>query len=281
MKMKGNLSESQLQAIIKQELQRSTESRRFHESDNRGYDAHSASDSSPYEDAVQDFAEALADDPNFGTHSMLFKDYASILGSEAAAALRQAHELYTDRGDNIPHDYPMYTENRRRSNRSQMMFSLHALRESKFRNIIAEEIRLLHEADADTESQVRGMEEEARRIAMQELDQALDEFMDKMSALGIDEEEACEDLANIVKEFCEDKVSSAYEHQVTYGDEEEEEEFVDYDDGIYREFVDEFKAIIEAGEEPEDSNFFKTAVRDLGEKTARNALDDAIAETED
>ena len=156
------------------------------------------------------------------------------------------------------------------------------INESKFRSIIAEEIRRLHEADADTESQVRGMEEEARRTAMQELDQSLDEFMDKMSALGIDEEEACEDLANIVKEFCEDKVSSAYEHQVTYGDgDEEDEDSDDFDDGVYREFVDEFKAIIEAGEEPEDSNFFKTAVRELGEEMARNALDDAIAQTED
>ena len=98
------------------------------------------------------------------------------------------------------------------------------INESKFRSIIAEEMRRLHEADADTESQVREMEGEARRIAMQELDQALEEFMDKMFALGIDEEEACEDLANIVKEFCEDKVSSAYEHQVTYGDEDEEDD---------------------------------------------------------
>lgn len=143
------------------------------------------------------------------------------------------------------------------------------LSESKFRSIIAEEIRRLHEADADAESQVRGMEEEARRIAMGELDQSLDEFMDKMSALGIAEEEACKDLARIVKEFCEDNISSAYEHQVTYGDE------------IYREFVDEFKAIIGAGDEPEDSKLFKAAVQELGEEMARNALDDAIAETED
>jgi hypothetical protein len=154
------------------------------------------------------------------------------------------------------------------------------INESKFRSIIAEEMRRLHEADADTESQVREMEEEARRTAIGELDQSLEEFMDKMSALGIDEEEACEDLANIVKEFCEDKVSSAYEHQVTYGDEEDEDSDEE-DDGIYREFVDEFKAIIEAGEEPEDSNFFKTAVREIGEEMARNALDDAIAQTED
>ena len=63
-----------------------------------------------------------------------------------------------------------------------------------------------------------------RRIAMQKLDQSLNRFMDAMSALGIAEEEACEDLANIVKEFCEDKVSSAYEHQVTYGDEEDEDD---------------------------------------------------------
>ena len=142
------------------------------------------------------------------------------------------------------------------------------INESKFRSIIAEEMRHFHEPPGDP-----------RRIAMQKLDQSLNRFMDAMSALGIDEEEACEDLANIVKEFCEDKVSSAYEHQVTYGDEEDEDSD-DFDDRIYREFVDEFKAIIEAGEEPEDSNFFKTAVRDLGEETARNALDDAIAETE-
>lgn len=264
-------------------------SKNINESDNRGYDTYSSSDSTTYQDAVKDFANALADDPDFGEQSKLFKDYASILGGgEAAKALLQAHELSTYRGDNIPHDYPMYTENRRRSNRSQMMFPLHALRESKFRSIIAEEIRRLHEADADTESQVRGMEEEARRTAIGELDQSLEEFMDKMSALGIDEEEACEDLANIVKEFCEDKVSSAYEHQVTYGDgdgdeDEDEDEEVgdDFDDGVYREFVDEFKAIIEAGEEPEDSNFFKAAVRELGEEMARNALDDAIAQTED
>ena len=257
-------------------------SKNINESDNRGYDTYSASDSTLYQDAVQHFAEALADDPNFGEDSDLFKDYDSILSGElsAAAALLDALELGTYRGDNIKHDYPMYTENRRRSNRSQMMFPLHALRESKFRSIIAEEIRRLHEADADTESQVRGMEEEAYRTAIGELDQSLEEFMDKMSALGIDEEDTCENLANIVKEFCEDKISSAYEQRVTYGDEEDEDSD-DFDDGVYREFVDEFKAIIEAGEEPEDSNFFKTAVRELGEETARNALDDAIAQTED
>jgi len=155
------------------------------------------------------------------------------------------------------------------------------INESKFRSIIAEEIRRLHEADDDTESQVREMEGESRRIAVQELDQSLNEFMDKMSALGIAEEEACEELANIVKEFCEDKTSSAYEHQMTYGDEEEEDDDSDdFDDGVYREFVDEFKAIIESGKEPEDSNFFKTAVRELGEEMARNALDDAITETD-
>ena len=143
------------------------------------------------------------------------------------------------------------------------------INESKFRSIIAEEMRHFHEPSGDP-----------RRIAMQKLDQSLNRFMDAMSALGIDEEEACEDLANIVKEFCEDKVSSAYEHQVTYGDEEDEDSD-DFDDGVYREFVDEFKAIIEAGEEPEDSNFFKAAVRELGEEMARNALDDAIAQTED
>jgi hypothetical protein len=151
------------------------------------------------------------------------------------------------------------------------------INESKFRSIIAEEIRRLHEADDDTESQVREMEGESHRIAVQELDQSLNEFMDKMSALGIAEEEACEELANIVKEFCEDKASSAYEHQMTYGDEEEDD---DSDDGIYREFVEEFKAIIESGKEPEDSNFFKTAVRELGDEMARNALDDAITETD-
>ena len=152
------------------------------------------------------------------------------------------------------------------------------INESKFRSIIAKEIRRLHEADDDTESQVREMEGESRRIAVQELDQSLNEFMDKMSALGIAEEEACEELANIVKEFCEDKVSSAYEHQMTYEDEEEDD---DSDDGIYREYVEEFKAIIESGEEPEDSKFFKTAVRDLGEELTRIALDDALAQTED
>jgi hypothetical protein len=154
------------------------------------------------------------------------------------------------------------------------------INESKFRSIMAEEIRRLHEADDDTESQVREMEGESRRIAVQELDQSLNEFMDKMSALGIAEEEACEELANIVKEFCEDKASSAYEHQMTYGEEEEDDDSDDFDDGVYREFVDEFKAIIESGEEPEDSNFFKTAVRELGEEMARNALDDAITETD-
>ena len=169
-------------------------------------------------------------------------------------------------------------ENRRHRNRSQIMFPLHALRESKFRSIIAEEIHRLHEADDDTESQVSEMEGESRRIAVQELDQSLNEFMDKMSALGIAEEEACEELANIVKEFCEDKTSSAYEHQVTYKDEDDDSD--DFDDGVYREFVDEFKAIIESGKEPEDSNFFKTAVRELGDEMARNALDDAITETD-
>jgi hypothetical protein len=151
--------------------------------------------------------------------------------------------------------------------------------ESKFRRIMAEEIRRLHEADDDTESQVREMEGESRRIAVQELDQSLNEFMDKMSALGIAEEEACEELANIVKEFCEDKASSAYEHQVTYEDEEDDDgELVDE---MYREYVDEFKAIIETGEEPEDSFEFKDAVEAMGEEMARNALDDALAETED
>ena len=87
------------------------------------------------------------------------------------------------------------------------------INESKFRSIIAEEMRHFYEPPGDP-----------RRIAMQKLDQSLNRFMDAMSALGIAEEEACEDLANIVKEFCEDKVSSAYEHQVTYGDEEDEDD---------------------------------------------------------
>jgi hypothetical protein len=245
-------------------------------------DSYSASDSTPYQEAVKDFADALSEDPNFGEHSELYKDYSKYLGGEAAAALRDANELYVSHGDNIPHDYQMHSpvdENRRHRNRSQMMFPLHALRESKFRSIIAEEIRRLHEADDDTESQVREMEGESRRIAIQELDQSLNEFMDKMSALGIAEEEACEDLANIVKEFCEDKTSSAYEHQMTYGDEEEDDDG-ELVDEMYREFVDEFKAIIETGEEPEDSDEFKEAVEAMGEEMARNALDDAITETD-
>ena len=153
------------------------------------------------------------------------------------------------------------------------------INESKFRSIIAEEIRRLHEADDDTESQVREMEGESRRIAVQELDQSLNEFMDKMSALGIAEEEACEELANIVKEFCEDKTSSAYEHQMTYGDDEDEDDG-EHVDEMYREFVEEFKAIIETGEEPEDSDEFKDAVEAMGEEMARNALDDAITQTD-
>jgi len=139
--------------------------------------------------------------------------------------------------------------------------------ESKFRRIMAEEMRHFHEPPGDP-----------RRIAMEKLDQALNRFMDAMSALGIAEEEACEDLANIVKEFCEDKTSSAYEHQMTYGDEEDDDELVDE---MYREYVDEFKAIIETGEEPEDSFEFKDAVEAMGEEMARKALDDALAETED
>lgn len=98
------ITESQIRQIIRQEVKRV-----IAEGHHRGHDTHSASDSSPYQDAVLYFAEALADDPKFGTHSTLFKDYARILGSEAAAALRQARELNTYRGDNIPHDYPMYT----------------------------------------------------------------------------------------------------------------------------------------------------------------------------
>jgi len=49
---------------------------------------------------------------------------------------------------------------------------------------------------------------------------------------------------------------------------------------MYREYVDEFKAIIETGEEPEDSFEFKDAVEAMGEEMARNALDDAITETD-
>ena len=139
------ITESQIRQIIRQEAKRV-----ITEMHHRGHDTHSASDSTLYQDAVQHFAEALADDPDFGTHSRLFKDYASILdGNEAKMALRQAHKLGTDRGDNIPHDYPMYRmeekdsayddiyepvdENHRPSNRNQMMFPLHALRESKLR----------------------------------------------------------------------------------------------------------------------------------------------------
>ena len=63
-------------------------------------------------------------------------------------------------------------------------------------------------------------------------------------------------------------------------------EYEEDDDGelvdeMYREYVDEFKAIIETGEEPEDSFEFKDAVEAMGEEMARNALDDALAETED
>ena len=82
--------------------------------------------------------------------------------------------------------------------------------ESKFRRIMAEEIRRLHEVDADTESQVREMEAEDLRIAKKELEKSLEEYMEKMSLLGIGVEDACEDLTNIVKEFCKDKNEDSY-----------------------------------------------------------------------
>jgi len=137
------ITESQIRQIIRQEVKRVIVE--------GGHDTYSVGDSTPYQEAVQDFANALAKNRKFGPGDDEYEAYNLLLRGGAAAALRDARELYSDRGDNIPHDYSgrgklsekdsaydddtyePVDENHRPSNRSQMMFPLHALRESKLR----------------------------------------------------------------------------------------------------------------------------------------------------
>lgn len=94
------ITESQIRQIIRQEVKRVIAEGHHH-----SHDTHSASDSTPYEDAVLYFADALARDPNFGPGDSTYDAYNRSSRGDAAKALRQARKLYTDRGDNIPHDY--------------------------------------------------------------------------------------------------------------------------------------------------------------------------------
>jgi hypothetical protein len=94
------ITESQIRQIIRQEVKRVIAEGHHH-----SHDTHSASDSTPHQDAVQDFADELARDPNFGPGDSTYDAYNRSSRGDAAKALRQARKLYIDRGDNIPHDY--------------------------------------------------------------------------------------------------------------------------------------------------------------------------------
>lgn len=126
------ITESQIRQIIRQEAKRV-----ITEMHHRGHDTHSASDSTSHEEAVLDFAAALAKDPKFGPGDEAYDAYNRSSRGEAREALRQAKVLNDERMDekDSAYDdiYEPVDENHRPSNRNQMMFPLHALRESKLR----------------------------------------------------------------------------------------------------------------------------------------------------
>jgi hypothetical protein len=126
------ITESQIRQIIRQEVKRV-----IVEGNHSGHDTHSASDSTPYEEAVLAFADALAKDPKFGPGDDEYDAYNRSSRGDARKALRQAKALNDERMDEKDSEYDdthePVDENHRPSNRSQMMFPLHALRESKLR----------------------------------------------------------------------------------------------------------------------------------------------------
>ena len=131
------ITESQIRQIIRQEAKRV-----ITEMHHRGHDTHSASDSTLYQDAVLAFAAELwlrrdDEDPEFGPGDEAYDAYNRSSRGRAREALRQAKVLNDERMDEKDSSYDdIYEpvdENHRPSNRNQMMFPLHALRESKLR----------------------------------------------------------------------------------------------------------------------------------------------------
>jgi hypothetical protein len=140
------ITESQIRQIIRQEVKRV-----IAEGRHSGHDTHSPGDGDLMSDTISHFVQMLRVDPLFGPGS---DEYDNVHRSvNRVEALRRARKAFEHMGDNIQHDYTMYSgsgklsekdsapndtyepvdENHRPSNRSQMMFPLHALRESKLR----------------------------------------------------------------------------------------------------------------------------------------------------
>jgi hypothetical protein len=140
------ITESQIRQIIRQEVKRV-----IAEGRHSGHDTYSTGDGDLMSDTISHFVEELRVDPLFGPGSYAYDNTPRSVNR--VEALRLAKKQFEYLGHNIPHDYPMYSsrgnlsekdsapddtyepvdENHRPSNRSQMMFPLHALRESKLR----------------------------------------------------------------------------------------------------------------------------------------------------
>jgi hypothetical protein len=141
------ITESQIRQIIRQEVKRV-----IAEGNHSGHDTHSPGDGDLMSDTISHFVEELRVDPLFGPGSDAYDNVPRSVNR--VEALRRARKAFEYMGDNIRYDYSMYggrgklsekdsaydddtyepvDENHRPSNRSQMMFPLHALRESKLR----------------------------------------------------------------------------------------------------------------------------------------------------
>jgi len=134
------ITESQIRQIIRQEVKRVIV---------EGHDTYSPGDGDLMSDTISHFVEELRVDPLFGPGSAAYENVPR--GVNRMEALRHARQRFEHMGHNIKHDYSMYKgklsekdsayddtyepvdENHRPSNRNQMMFPLHALRESKLR----------------------------------------------------------------------------------------------------------------------------------------------------
>jgi hypothetical protein len=138
------ITESQIRQIIRQEVKRVIAEGHHH-----GHDTHSSGDGDMMSDTIRNFVEELRVDPLFGPGSDAYENVPRSINR--VEALRLANKAFEYMGYNIPHDYKQYSsnlsekdsayddiyepvdENHRPSNRNQMMFPLHALRESKLR----------------------------------------------------------------------------------------------------------------------------------------------------
>jgi len=144
------ITESQIRQIIRQEVKRV-----IAEGRHSGHDTHSPGDGDLMSDTISHFVKELRVDPLFGPGSEAYKNVPRSVNR--VEALRAARRQFEYLGYNIQSDYPTDTdtdsgsgnlsekdsapddtyepvdENHRPSNRSQMMFPLHALRESKLR----------------------------------------------------------------------------------------------------------------------------------------------------